>query len=158
MLSGLPTDRFVFEGFLPRKGGARSERMEAIGREARTIVLFEAPNRVAATLADLAETCGPARRVAVARELTKLHEEVWRGTLEGAVDHFGRTTARGELVMVVEGRDPAEAAPDDETVAEAARQEIEEGRTTREAADRIAHRYGVSRRRAYDVVLTQRST
>jgi 16S rRNA (cytidine1402-2'-O)-methyltransferase len=158
VLSGLATDRFVFEGFLPRKGGARTERMHALGREARTTVLFEAPSRVVATLTDLAETCGPERRVAVARELTKLHEEVWRGTLEGAVDHFGRTTARGEFVIVVEGRDPTEAEPDDETLAAAARQEIEEGRTTREAADRIAHRFGVSRRRAYDVVLTQRSS
>ncbi|HEY8215577.1 MAG TPA: 16S rRNA (cytidine(1402)-2'-O)-methyltransferase [Acidimicrobiia bacterium] len=157
VLSGLATDRFVFEGFLPRKGGGRSERMYALGREARTIVLFEAPNRVLATLADLAEACGPARRVAVARELTKLHEEVWRGTLEGALRHFATGAPRGEFVIVVEGRAPAEAGPDDETLAEAARQEIKEGRTTREAADRIADRYGVSRRRAYDIVLTQRS-
>jgi 16S rRNA (cytidine1402-2'-O)-methyltransferase len=157
VLSGLATDRFVFEGFLPRKGGSRSERMYAIGREERTIVLFEAPNRVVATLTDLAETCGPARRVAVARELTKMHEEVWRGTLEGAVHHFGEGAPRGEFVVVVEGRAPAEAAPDDELLAEAARHEIEEGRTTREAADRIANRFGVSRRRAYDVVLTQRT-
>jgi 16S rRNA (cytidine1402-2'-O)-methyltransferase len=158
VLSGLATDRFVFEGFLPRKGGSRSDRMYALGREARTIVLFEAPNRVLATLADLAETCGPARRVAVARELTKLHEEVWRGTLEGALHHFEAKPPRGEFVIVLEGRDLAEAAPDDELLAEAARQEIKEGRTTREAADRIADRYGVSRRRAYDAVLEQRST
>jgi 16S rRNA (cytidine1402-2'-O)-methyltransferase len=157
VLSGLATDRFVFEGFLPRKGGSRSERMDAIARESRTIVLFEAPNRVLATLTDLADTCGPERRIAVARELTKVHEEVWRGALEGAVRHFGEGTPRGEFVIVVEGRAPVEVAPDDELLAEAARRELDEGRTTREAADRIANRYGVSRRRAYDVVLQARS-
>ena len=78
--SGLATDRFCFEGFLPRSGRDRSERLAAVAAEARTTVLFEAPGRVAATLADLAAVCGGDRPVAVARELTKLHEEVWRGT------------------------------------------------------------------------------
>jgi 16S rRNA (cytidine1402-2'-O)-methyltransferase len=156
VLSGLATDRFVFEGFLPRKGGARSERLYAIGREPRTIVVFEAPQRVLATLTDLAEACGPARKVAVARELTKMHEEVWRGTLEGAVRHSGEVAPRGEFVLVIEGREPVEVAAGDDVLAEAARQEIREGRSTREAADNIADRYGVSRRRAYDAVLAQR--
>jgi len=156
VLSGLATDRFVFEGFLPRKGSARSERMDAIGREPRTIILFEAPQRVAATLADLVEACGRGRKVAVARELTKLHEEVWRGTLEGAAHHFGEVPPRGEFVIVIEGREPVEVAAGDDVLAEAARQEIREGRSTREAADSIADRFGVSRRRAYDAVLAQR--
>jgi 16S rRNA (cytidine1402-2'-O)-methyltransferase len=156
VLSGLATDRFVFEGFLPRKGSARSERLYAIGREPRTIVLFEAPQRVVATLGDLAEACGPARRVAVARELTKVHEEVWRGTVENAVRHFHEHPPRGEFVLVVEGRDPAEVVAGDDVLAEAARQEISKGRSTREAADNIAERFNVSRRRAYDAVLAQR--
>ncbi len=156
VLSGLATDRFVFEGFLPRKGRARSEALYAIGREPRTIVLFEAPPRVLATLADLAETCGPARKVAVARELTKVHEEVWRGTLEGAVRHFTEVSPRGEFVLVVEGREPVEVEAGDDVLAEAARQEIRAGRSTREAADVIAERFNVSRRRAYDAVLAQR--
>jgi len=155
-ISGLPTDRFVFEGFLPRKGRARSERLYAIGREARTIVVFEAPQRVVATLNHLVEACGPARKVAVARELTKLHEEVWRGTLEGAMRHFHEHPPRGEFVLVVEGREPVEVAAGDDVLAEAARQEIREGRSTREAADNIAERFKVSRRRAYDAVLAQR--
>jgi 16S rRNA (cytidine1402-2'-O)-methyltransferase len=156
VLSGLATDRFVFEGFLPRKGSARSERLYAIGRESRTIVLFESPQRVLATLGDLAEACGPARKVAVARELTKLHEEVWRGTLEGAARHFTEVPPRGEFVVVVEGREPVEVAAGDDVLAEAARQEIKEGRSTREAADNIADRFNVSRRRAYDAVLAER--
>jgi 16S rRNA (cytidine1402-2'-O)-methyltransferase len=156
VLSGLATDRFVFEGFLPRKGTARSERLYAIGREPRTIVVFEAPNRVVATLSDLAQACGPARRVAVARELTKMHEEVWRGTLEGAARHFTETPPRGEFVLVIEGREPTEVVAGDDVLAEAARQEIREGRSTREAADNIADRFSVSRRRAYDAVLAQR--
>jgi 16S rRNA (cytidine1402-2'-O)-methyltransferase len=158
VLSGFATDRFVFEGFLPRKGGARRERLHALGIESRTMVLFEAPTRLSTTLTDLAEACGGERRVTVARELTKMHEEVWRGTLSAAVSHYGRAAVRGEVVVVVEGREPSEAAPDDETLAEAARQELADGRTTREAADRIADRYGISRRRAYDAVLTQRSS
>jgi 16S rRNA (cytidine1402-2'-O)-methyltransferase len=156
VLSGLATDRFVFEGFLPRKGTARSERLYAIGREPRTIVLFEAPQRVPATLADLTEACGPARKVAVARELTKVHEEVWRGTLEGAARHFTEVPPRGEFVLVVEGRDPVEVEAGDDVLAEAARKEIREGRSTREAADNIAEQFKVSRRRAYDAVLAQR--
>jgi 16S rRNA (cytidine1402-2'-O)-methyltransferase len=89
--SGLPTGRFVFEGFLPRKGSGRSERLAALAVEQRTLVLYEAPHRLGRTLADLAAALGGDRRTAIARELTKLHEEVWRGTLDEAV-------ARAELV------------------------------------------------------------
>ncbi|HZQ83745.1 MAG TPA: 16S rRNA (cytidine(1402)-2'-O)-methyltransferase, partial [Acidimicrobiales bacterium] len=85
--SGLPTGRFAFEGFLPRKGAERRQRLAGIAADRRTTVLYEAPHRLAATVADLAEACGPLRRVALARELTKLHEETWRGTLAGAVEH-----------------------------------------------------------------------
>jgi siroheme synthase len=84
VLSGLPTGRFVFEGFLPRKGRERADRLAEIAAEPRTTVLYEAPHRLARTLLDLAETCGADRRLAVGRELTKLHEEMWRGDLGGA--------------------------------------------------------------------------
>ena len=98
VLSGFPTDRFVFEGFLPRRGPARRERIAALVGERRTTVLFEAPNRVLATLSDLLAACGPLREVAVARELTKLYEEVWRGELSDAVGHVGAKEPRGEYV------------------------------------------------------------
>ena len=103
--SGLATDRFCFEGFLPRSGRDRADRLAALAAEPRTSVLFEAPGRVAATLADLAAVCGGDRPVAVARELTKLHEEVWRGTLEGAAA-WAADGLRGEVVLVA-GRRPA---------------------------------------------------
>ncbi len=86
VVSGLPTARFVFEGFLPRKGSARARRLAAVAGEERTVVLYEAPHRLARTVADLAGACGADRRVVFARELTKLHEEVWRGTLGEALE------------------------------------------------------------------------
>ena len=86
VVSGLPADRWVFEGFLPRSGSGRTERLAALSGERRTVVLYEAPHRVARTLGDLVGACGGERRVALCRELTKLHEEVWRGTLSAAAD------------------------------------------------------------------------
>ena len=109
-LSGMPADRFVFEGFLPRKGTHRTERLAALGPERRTIVLYEAPHRLRRTLGDLVDLFGPDRPVAVVRELTKLHEEVLRVTLADAVRHFEATEPRGEVVLVVAGaREPTGA-------------------------------------------------
>ena len=98
VVSGLPTGRFVFEGFLPRKGSGRTARLAALAAEPRTIVLYEAPHRVAATIADLAASLGGDRRVVIVRELTKLHEEVWRGSLADAGDHVAAVPPRGEYV------------------------------------------------------------
>ncbi|MGH9118619.1 MAG: 16S rRNA (cytidine(1402)-2'-O)-methyltransferase, partial [Acidimicrobiales bacterium] len=101
--SGLATGRFCFEGFLPRRGSGRTARLEELVGERRTIVLYEAPHRLLRTLTDLSGRLGADRRVAVGRELTKLHEEMWRGLLGEAV-HWAATTApRGELVLVIEG-------------------------------------------------------
>jgi 16S rRNA (cytidine1402-2'-O)-methyltransferase len=157
VVSGLPTDRFVFEGFLPRKGSERRDRLAAVAREPRTVVLFEAPSRVAATLVDLADVCGADRPVAVSRELTKVHEETFRGTLGEVIAQVATQPPRGEHVLVVGGAPPAAAATDDD-VAEAARAELAGGASTKEAADRIAERLGVPRRRAYDAVLAERSS
>jgi 16S rRNA (cytidine1402-2'-O)-methyltransferase len=154
VLSGLPTERFVFEGFLPRKGKARTERLSEIAHEMRTVVLFEAPNRVRETLADLAETCGDTRRVAIARELTKMHEEVWRGTAADAVGHVESVEPRGEHVIVV-GPAPSAAPPTDDELATEARALVEQGLPTRAAADELAARWKVSRRRAYQIVIDQ---
>jgi 16S rRNA (cytidine1402-2'-O)-methyltransferase len=155
VLSGLPTDRFVVEGFLPRKGGARRDRLEELRLERRTAVVFEAPTRVAATLDELAAICGAERRVAVARELTKLHEEIWRGTLAGAVAHLAADAPRGEVTIVLEGA-PAPEEASDELVAAAVRDELASGASTREAAARVADRLGVPRRRAYDAAVSAR--
>ena len=155
VVSGLPSERFVFEGFLPRKGGERRDRLVEIARESRTVVLFEAPPRVAATLVDLSELCGGDRPVAVARELTKMHEETFRGTLAAAIDHVEHQPPRGEHVIVLGGAPPPAVATDDD-VAEAARSELAGGASTKDAADRVAERLGIARRRAYDAVLAQR--
>ena len=103
VVSGLPTDRFVFEGFLPRSGRARRERVEALAKEPRTIVLFESPRRVGATLVELADALGAGRRAALARELTKLHQEVLRGRLGELVELIDGRELKGEVVLVVEG-------------------------------------------------------
>jgi 16S rRNA (cytidine1402-2'-O)-methyltransferase len=149
VLSGLPSDRFVFEGFLPRKGRARSERIAALVDEPRTTVLFEAPGRVGGTLADLAVACGPHRPVAVARELTKVFEDVWRGTLGEAARHAERTDPRGEHVVVV-GPAPEPAPAGDAEIEAAVQAALADGRSARDAASDVANALGVPRRRAYD--------
>jgi 16S rRNA (cytidine1402-2'-O)-methyltransferase len=152
VVSGLATGRFVFEGFLPRKGTARAERLAAVATEPRTVVLYEAPHRLARTLADLVQACGDDRRVAVARELTKLHEQVWRGSL-GEADRWARDAApRGEIVMVLEGA-PAAPPPGDDTVRGALQDELAAGATPRDAARSVAARLDVPRRRAYDLAV-----
>jgi len=149
VLSGLPTGRFVFEGFLPRKGRQRTERLALLRNEERTVVLFEAPHRLEDTLADLAAAFGPDRPVAVARELTKKFEEVWRGTLGVAASDAG-PEIRGEQVIVI-GPAPAvpREEPDDGAVEGALRAELAAGASTRDAATVVANRLGINRRRAY---------
>jgi 16S rRNA (cytidine1402-2'-O)-methyltransferase len=151
-LSGLPTSRFVFEGFLPRKGGARRQRLGEVAAERRTVVIFEAPHRLERTLRDLTDVCGGDRRVALARELTKLHEEVWRGSLAGAVAHTGQVEPRGEYVLVLEGA-PAPVEVDDDELTEAIRSSLADGRSRRDAVAEVVDRYAVSKRRVYDLAL-----
>lgn len=102
--SGLPCDRFVFEGFLPPKKG-RATRIAELAADERTFVVYESPLRVSRTLADLAEACGPERLAAVCRELSKLHETIHRGTLSELIAYFSANQARGEIVIVVAGKD-----------------------------------------------------
>jgi 16S rRNA (cytidine1402-2'-O)-methyltransferase len=147
VVSGLPTGRFCFEGFLPRKGGDRTRRLEAIAGEQRTTVLFEAPHRLAATLADLAAACGDERACALARELTKLHEEVWRGTLGDAAARAGQNEPLGEHVVVVAGADPPEV--DDDAVAAAVAEAMAAGLSARDAAAEVAEALDIPRNRAY---------
>ena len=148
VVSGLPTGRFVFEGFLPRKGSGRSERIRALTDERRTMVLYEAPHRVARTLADLASAFGPARRVVLARELTKLHEELWRGSLADAVAWCADHEPRGEFVLVVDGA-PAPADPTDDDIVEALAASRDAGRSTRDAVTDVAGALHVPRKRVY---------
>ena len=152
-VSGLPTDRFCVEGFVPRTGAERRRRLEAVADEERTTVLFEAPGRVATLLADLHRLCGD-RDVAVCRELTKVHEEVWRGSLGEAAGQFATRTLKGEVVVVLGGGRPVEVSDDE--VASAVRVRLADGDGPRQAADSVAGALGVPRRRAYAAALAER--
>jgi 16S rRNA (cytidine1402-2'-O)-methyltransferase len=153
VLSGLPGDRFVFEGFLPRKGRARGERLAAIAVEPRTVVLYESPRRVLGTLGDLAATAGADRPMALARELTKLHEEVRRGSIAEVLAALGGVEPRGECVIVLGGAPPVAAASEADVDA-ALRSELAAGASTRDAADAVSARLGVARRMAYERAVT----
>ncbi len=156
VVSGLPAGRYVFEGFLPRRGSQRTERLAALAGERRTTLIFEAPHRLAATLQDLVGACGPLRQVAVVRELTKLHEEVWRGSLEGALDRAREKTPRGEHVIVIAGA-PGPSGPDARAVEEFVAARLESGRSAKEAAADAARELGIPKRRAYDAAVKLRS-
>lgn len=148
--SGLPTARFVFEGFLSRKAGARRQRLAELVDDERTLVFYEAPHRLAATLTDLCAVLGAWRRVAVARELTKLHEEIWRGHLNEAAAWAAETSPRGEIALVVQGALPP--GPADEADVEAAVQaRLDAGDSARDAATTVAAELGVPKRQAYAV-------
>ena len=149
-LSGMPGDRFAFEGFLPRSGLARSERIGEIASDERTTVVFCAPGRLAADLADLASVI-PDRDVVVCREMTKLHEEVWRGTLAAAAEEWGGRRVKGEVTIVVEGGSRPE--PDLDAAIDEARAAIEGGERPSSAVRRIATETGVSRRALYEAVI-----
>jgi 16S rRNA (cytidine1402-2'-O)-methyltransferase len=149
--SGLPTTRFVFEGFLPRSGAERRTRLAEIAGEQRTVVLYEAPHRVARTIADLTAVCGPDRPVAVARELTKLYETVVRGTL-GSLE-LGEP--RGEYVVVLGGVPVTTGEVDDASIVAHVDAELAAGSSTRDAAARVAATLGVPRRRSYDIAVAR---
>lgn len=155
VLSGLPVHRFVFEGFLPRKGGERRRRLAEVAVRPLTTALYEAPSRLAATLADLAEAADGARPAAVARELTKLHEEVRRGTLSELAAHFADHQARGEVVVVVgpapeagEDAAPDRSAPSGDAAETLARRWAAEGLWGRDLRARL-EAAGIGRDAAY---------
>jgi 16S rRNA (cytidine1402-2'-O)-methyltransferase len=153
VVSGFRTDRFVFEGFLPRKG--RKRVLEALRDERRTVVLFESPRRLVATLEDILDVLGD-REVAVARELTKQHEEIFRGTVTAARARFAAQPPRGEITLVLAGAAHKEFAtrnPDRETLAAEVAELQARGRTRPEALREVARRYGVRRRELYGLLL-----
>lgn len=156
VLSGLPTARFVFEGFLPRSGNDRAERLAEIVSEPRTVVFYEAPHRIARTLADLAAVCPAERRIAVARELTKMHEEIWRGSVGEAPAQFESNEPMGEFVVVLEGAPPRAAATDSD-IDDAVDRALAAGLSVRDAADAVATALGVAKRTAYQATLARKN-
>ena len=152
-LSGLPSDRFCFEGFLPRTGSGRRSRLRELAAEPRTLVFFEAPHRITAALTDLAATVGDAREAAVCRELTKTYEEIRRGPLGELAAWSAEAGPRGEITVVVAGAPagPAERPADEDLRAAVAQREAA-GDSRRDAIQAVADEYGLRRRDVYALV------
>jgi 16S rRNA (cytidine1402-2'-O)-methyltransferase len=151
VVSGLPTDRFAFEGFLPRKPGERMRRLESLRHDPRTLVIFESPLRVQALLRDVLVGLGD-RRIALSRELTKLHEGVVRGHVSEVLSRIGEAPLKGEVVVVIEGERTHEA-PDLEACAAEARELVASGVRSRDAARAVADRHGVGANDVYRAML-----
>jgi 16S rRNA (cytidine1402-2'-O)-methyltransferase len=149
-VSGFTADRFVFEGFLPRKGVARAQVIESIAAETRTVVLYESPHRIESTMTHLTEACGADRRVVVVRELSKMHEQIWRGRFTEWGDDPDVGSPRGEYVVVVEGAAPRGPASEEELRA-ALDLLLADGLTKRDASAAVAERFGASKRRVYEM-------
>jgi 16S rRNA (cytidine1402-2'-O)-methyltransferase len=150
--SGLPAARWSFEGFLPRRGRERRDRLASMCADERATVLFEAPGRTAATLEDLAAACGPDRRAALCREITKLHEETWRGTLAELAERAADAPPRGEVTIVVAGRESLEsgAAVDLEAGRALVDELVGQGWSRSSAAREVAQRTRLPRRDLFD--------
>jgi 16S rRNA (cytidine1402-2'-O)-methyltransferase len=155
-LSGLPTDRFCFEGFLPRKSGERASRLNELAAERRTMVFFEAPHRLEVMLRALHTAFGPSRNAAVCRELTKTYEEVIRQPLSGLLEWAEAADIRGEIAIVVAGAPAADPGTPEDHVA-AVNELMSQGMRMKEAVAVIAHDVHVSKRELYSAVLAARS-
>lgn len=151
--SGLPTDRFVFEGFLPTKGAARRQRLEALAAETRTMIVYEAPHRLRPALQDLAEALGGDRAITLARELTKLHEEFWRGTLEAAIAHYRERQPQGEFTLVIAGAKPELPQLSEATLKAELLSLVRQGISRSQASRLLAQQTSLSRRQLYQLAL-----
>lgn len=155
-VAGLGGDRFVFEGFLPRSGEERRRRIENVVQDERPVVLFSAPSRVTKDLADLATAAGDDRTIVIARELTKMHEEIWAGTLAEAIDHWtSDVEPRGEFTLVVEPR--PEAPPDLPAALDVVVERMSGGERLSNAVRDVSEETGVSRRVLYESALARRA-
>jgi len=153
VLSGLPVERMTFEGFLPRGGPERRARINEVARATVTSVLYEAPHRLARTLADLREACGAERRVSVSREMTKIHEETVNSTLAEAVARVAGVEPRGEFVIVLAGAPADEAVVDDARILEEIAKCRIRGLSTRDTVDHVSARLGIARNRVYELAI-----
>ena len=152
-VSGLPTGRFTFEGFLPLNKKNRRAQLDSLRGEERTMIFYEAPHKLCATLDDLADAFGPDRPIAVCRELTKLHEEVLRLTIGGARERYAAQEPRGEFVLVVAGRPQTEEEPDEEAALARVEQLRASGLPLKAAAGQAAKEFGLKKRRLYELAL-----
>ena len=152
-ISGLPTGRFTFEGFLPMNKKNRRAHLDSLRQEQRTMIFYEAPHKVTDTLDDFLAVFGGERRISLCRELTKLHEEVLRTTLAEAVEHFKATEPRGEFVLVVEGAQPEVKEADPDAALARVEQLREQGLSLKDAAAQAAAEFGMKKRQLYDMAI-----
>ncbi|MGL4621190.1 16S rRNA (cytidine(1402)-2'-O)-methyltransferase [Chroococcidiopsis sp.] len=151
--AGLPTDRFVFEGFLPAKGKPRRDRLEFLQTESRTIILYEAPHRLRQTLQDLATVFGGERQIVLARELTKLYEELWRGTIEAAIAHYQQKEPQGEYTLVVAGMEWVKPQLSEVEIQAELQKLILAGVSRSQASRQLAKATSLSRQEIYQLAL-----
>ncbi len=151
--AGLPTDRFVFEGFLPAKGQARKQRLEILKIETRSIILYESPHRLRQTLQDLATVLGESHQIVLARELTKLHEEFWRGRIEDAIAHYTTREPQGEFTLVVAGSQLETPQMNDAAIKNELQHLLNQGLSRSEASRQLAALTSLPRRHIYQLAL-----
>ncbi|ABA21609.1 Protein of unknown function UPF0011 [Trichormus variabilis ATCC 29413] len=152
--AGLPTDKFVFEGFLPAKGQQRREHLEALQTESRTLIFYESPHRLRETLQDLAEVWGSDRQIVLARELTKLYEEFWRGSIEEAIAHYQQKEPQGEYTLLVAGNPPSQTLLTEEQLKAELQQLISQGISRSQASRQLAKYTSLNRRQVYQIALS----
>jgi 16S rRNA (cytidine1402-2'-O)-methyltransferase len=152
--SGLPTNRFVFEGFLPAKGQDRHQRLQALSSEPRTMILYEAPHRLRQTLADLAATLGGDRNLAIARELTKRYETFWQGSLAAAIAVYETQDLKGEFTLVVAGAKILPVSISESSLKAALQDLLNQGISRSDASRQLATEIGLPRRQIYQLALS----
>lgn len=151
--AGLPTDRFVFEGFLPASGQDRQKRLESLQAESRTLILYESPHRLRETLQDLATHLAGSRSIVLARELTKLHEEFWRGTIEEAIAYYTQHEAKGEFTLVVAGTHLEIPVLSEDALKDELQQIMAQGVSRSQASRQLAQLTKLPRRQLYQLAL-----
>jgi 16S rRNA (cytidine1402-2'-O)-methyltransferase len=152
--SGLPTDRFVFEGFLPAKGQERQQSLATLQIESRTIILYESPHRLRQTLQDLANTLSTDRQIVLARELTKMHEEFWRGNIESAIELYTTREPQGEFTLVIAGIQTVAPIFSESAIKAELQTLMGEGISRSQASRQLAQQTSLPRRQIYQLALT----
>ena len=151
--SGLPTNKFIFIGFLPTKIKLREEQLEKLSNSLETIVLYESPYRLLQTLEDLAKILGGNRKIVLARELTKLHEEFWRGTVGQAIIHYQNNQPKGEFTLVIAGAEPELPVLSEDTIKQELQELFAQGISRSQASRQLSQKINLSRRKIYQIAL-----
>lgn len=151
--SGLPTNKFIFIGFLPTKIKLREEQLEKLSNSLETVVLYESPYKLLQTLEDLAKMLGGNRKIVLARELTKLHEEFWRGTVGQAIIHYQNNQPKGEFTLVIAGAEPELPVLSEDTIKQELQELFAQGISRSQASRQLSQKINLSRRKIYQIAL-----